>query len=265
MARDETRYWEEQHRTDDSLNAVGWAGLGRAFNGWMYAVRRRVFRRLVRAHVAIGPDSRVLDVGSGTGFYLDLWRELGAGRIEGSDMTENATRRLREARPGTPIHRADISDADQLPDGPYDVISAMDVLFHVTDDDAYERAIANLSGLLRPGGSLVMSENMLDDGRVHAGPVQVSRSEAEITRLLRAHGLEPVVRAPMFVLLNGPVDSRSRLLHRWWWLVTHVVSYRELLGQVVGAALMPFELAAVRIARRGPSTKLLICRRTGAA
>jgi 2-polyprenyl-3-methyl-5-hydroxy-6-metoxy-1,4-benzoquinol methylase len=265
MARDETRYWEEQHRTDDSLNAVGWAGLGRAFNGWMYEVRRRVFCRVVPAHVAVGPDSRVLDVGSGTGFYLDLWRELGAGRIEGSDMTENATQRLRKARPGVAIHRSDIgADPDQLPHGPFDVISAMDVLFHILDGAAYERAIANLAALLRPGGSLVMSENLLD-GRVHVGPVQISRSEAEIVRLLRAHGLEPVARAPMFVLLNGPVDSHSRILHLWWDALTRVVSYRELIGQVAGALLLPFELVAVRIARRGPSTKLLICRRTGAA
>jgi SAM-dependent methyltransferase len=263
MAVDETQYWEHQHRTDDSLDAVGWTGLGKAFNGWMYAVRRRVVRRILPAHVAVDRNTRVLDVGSGTGFYLDLWRELGAGRIEGSDLTENATRRLRAARPGVPIHRFDLGgDPEARPDGPFDAVSAMDMLFHITDDDAYARAIANLAALVPPGGHVVLTENLLDGRRV-AGPIQVSRSEQEILGLLRAHGLEPVARAPMFVLLNGPVDSRNALLRGWWDLLTRVVSFREALGMVAGAILFPIELVAVRLARRGPSTKLLVCRRAG--
>ena len=263
MSRDAVRHWERQHSGDGSLDVVGWAGLGRAFNGWMYAVRRRQFLRVVPRHVDMGATGRVLDIGSGTGFYLDLWRELGAVRVEGSDMSENATERLRASHPQTPIHRADIAGAaDQLPDGPFDAISAMDVLFHILESGEYERAIANLAALLRPSGHLVMTENLLD-GREHVGPAQVSRSEAEIVALLRRHGLEPVARAPVFVLMNGPVDSRNPVLHAWWNLLTRVVSYREALGRAGGAVVFPLELLATRIARRGPSTKLLICRRAG--
>jgi hypothetical protein len=39
------------------------------------------------------------------------------------------------------------------------------------------------------------------------------------------------------------------------------VSFREWIGWLGGAVVYPFELAAVRLARRGPSTKLLVCRR----
>jgi SAM-dependent methyltransferase len=261
MAADETSYWEGRHAAEDSLDSVGWTGLGRAFNGWMYAVRRTVFRRAIRAHVPLGGDARVLDVGSGTGFYLDLWRELGARRVEGSDLSAVAAERLHAARPDTPIHRLDLSGAaEELPDGPYDAVSAMDMLFHIMDSDGYGRAIANLARLVRPGGHLVMSENLLSD-RVVTGPVQVSRTEAEIIGLLREHGFAPIARIPMFVLLNGPVDSDSRLLHLWWDLLTRVVSFNEWLGRIGGAVVFPFELAAIRLARRGPSTKLLVCRR----
>lgn len=262
MAAEDSTYWDERHAADDSLDTVGWAGLGRAFNGWMYAVRRRVFRRVVGAHVPLDGDARVLDAGSGTGFYLDRWSELGARRVEGSDRSSFAVERLRAARPGAAIHQLDLSGPPEaLPAGPYDAVSAMDMLFHIMDADGYARAFANLARLVRPGGHLVMSENLLA-GRTETGPHQVSRSEEEILGLLRENGFEPVARAPMFVLLNGPVDSRSRLLHRWWGLVTRVVSYREWLGWLVGAVAFPLELVAVRLARRGPSTKLLVCRRT---
>ena len=261
MSRDGASYWERRHESYDSLDAVGWTGLGTAFNGWMYAVRRRVFKRVVSANLAIGPETHVLDVGSGTGFYLDVWRELGAGMIEGSDLTAAATERLRAARPGVPVHRFDLGgDPSQLPSGPFDAVSAMDMLFHIMDAKAYARAVSNLAALVAPGGHVVLSENLLD-GRVAAGPVQVSRSEEEITGLLRANGLEPLTRVPMFVLLNGPVDSNSRLLRLWWDGLTRVVSFHETLGRVAGAALFGVELLALRLTRRGPSTKLLICRR----
>jgi hypothetical protein len=110
----------------------------------------------------------------------------------------------------------------------------------------------------------VLSENLLREGRRHVGPAQISRSEDEIVGRLRANGLEPVRRDPMFVLLNGPVDSDSPLLKAWWGGLTRVVSFRDQLGNVLGAVLYPVELLAVRLARRGPSSKLLVCRRTGA-
>lgn len=261
MTTSEVAYWDARHTADDSLDTVGWAGLGRAFNGWMYAVRRVVLRRAVRAHVPLTAATRVLDVGSGTGFYLDLWRALGAGHVEGSDYSAVAVERLRRARPSTPIRQLDLGgDASALPADPYDVVSAMDMLFHIVDADAYARAIANLGRLVRPGGQLVMTENLLAH-RVEHGPQQVSRSEEEILGLLRASGFEVVAWIPMFVLLNTPVDSRSRFLHAWWTLLTKVASRHELLGRLAGAAVFPLELLALRLARRGPSTKLLVCRR----
>ena len=39
-----------------------------------------------------------LDVGSGTGFYVQAWRDLGAGSVTGCDLTQAAVDRLRSAR-----------------------------------------------------------------------------------------------------------------------------------------------------------------------
>jgi SAM-dependent methyltransferase len=260
MAFDARTYWEGHHARGVSLDTVGWTGLGRAFNGWMYAVRRHVFRRVVSRTIPIAADTRILDIGSGTGFYLGLWRELGVHRIEGSDLSERAVGALRSAHPRVPIHVLDIG-AEVLPlaAGGYDAVSAMDMLFHIVDEDAYRRAISSLATLVRPGGYVVLTENLLD-GREEKAAAQTSRSESEILGLLRAAGFELVTCAPTFVLLNGPVDSTSRWLHGWWNLLTRVVSFHEVLGWCFGAALMPLELIAVRLVSRGPSTKLLVCR-----
>lgn len=262
-ALDTKQYWEDRLTRDYSLGGVGWSGLGRGFNSWMYAVRRRVFARVVRAHVPLSSRARILDVGSGTGFYLEAWQRLGIAAPEGSDLTERATEALGARWPGLLIHRFDAAGTpESLPTGPYDAISAIDVLFHIVDDDGFERAFANLAGLLAPGGHLVFSENFLALASMRA-PHQVSRTEAAILHALRKAGLEPIAMRPMFVLLNTPVDTRSRLLQRWWWALTRAASVSELLGFAAGAAIYPLEVALTRVVRRGPSTKIMVCRRAG--
>lgn len=255
------RYWENRHARGASLDSVGWTGLGHAFNGWMYEVRRRIFLRVVPRFLNVTPQTRVLDVGSGTGFYLRLWQELGAGHIEGSDLSERAVEWLRTEYPEMGMHVLDLGGEElTLEPGSYDAISAMDMLFHILDDDAYRRALGNLSRLLRPGGRVILTENMLEDRR-ESGPAQTSRSERQIVGWLAEAGLEPIACVPMFVLLNGPVDSTDPWLARWWTLLTKLVSRHEAIGWALGALLTPVELAAVRRVRRGPSTKLLVCQK----
>jgi hypothetical protein len=78
-------------------------------------------------------------------------------------------------------------------------------------------------------------------------------------------GLEIVSRAPMFVLMNYPVDSSSRLLHSLWNRRARLVEKSEAAGWLFGAALYPFELAALRLLKEGPSVEIMICRKPAVA
>jgi SAM-dependent methyltransferase len=254
-------YWEERLAASWSLEGVGWQGLGEPFNRWMYAVRGRVFDRAVRRWVALRPDLRVLDVGSGTGFYLERWQKLGVPRPEGSDLTETAVDRLAAGHPGLVVHRFDAGGPpDDVPGRRFEAISAMDVLFHIVDDAAYARALENLARLLVAGGILLWSDNF-----VHAGAAgdrrQSSRTLGDIEALLERAGLRPLERRPMFVLMNTPIDSSSRALRAWWEGLAGVASKHAALGWAAGAAVYPLELALVRALPEGPSTELMVCRR----
>jgi SAM-dependent methyltransferase len=257
---DPTRYWEQRLTNAYTLGSVGWSGLGEYFNRWMYAVRKHVFRRAVRESINDLSDLRVLDVGSGTGFYLNAWRELGVRDLSGSDLTSTAVMGLRAAFADMPIHQLDIGGSpDQLPDDRYDIVSIMDVLYHVVDDQHYAQALHNLSRLVKPGGKLILSENCI--ARTKIGIHQVSRSRRQIEGALRDAQLAPVLQRPMFFLMNSPIDSDSRTLHRWWSTVVRLSSRNEVLGWLLGAAVFPLELALVRLASRGPSSKIIVCRR----
>jgi SAM-dependent methyltransferase len=175
-----------------------------------------------------------------------------------------AVERLRRRYPSTDVVQLDIGgDPAGLPRRRFDVVSVVDVLFHITDDLAYRRAFENLSALVRPGGLLVLSENFLHSS-ASTGTQQVNRSITEIESLLRGAGFEPLLRRPMFVLMNYPVDSSS-VLHRLCWrtLVLAMAAWNPL-GAVVGAVLYPLERLLVARLREGPSTELMVCgRRAG--
>lgn len=256
---DPERYWSDRLEQSFSLEGVGWLGLGEPFNRWLYAVRRHVFRRAVRNRVDV-PRARVLDVGSGTGFYIRLWQELGAAEITGSDLTDVAVDRLRTRFPTARFEQVDISAQSVELDGGYDAISAMDVLFHIVDDDGYARALQNLGGLLAPGGRLVFTEFLLHGG-TRRGEHETDRSLSEVSGLLREAGLEIELRKPLFVLMNTPVDSDSPVLERTWTAVNLLVRRGPRMGGAVGAALYPLELGLTRLVREGPSTEIVVCRK----
>jgi len=259
---DADAYWEDRLRASYDEKGVGDIGLSRAYNSHLYSIRRRVFRRCVRNLPVEPSTANVLDIGSGTGVYVDEWRSWGAPKVTGVDITPTAVQRLGAAFPAFRFIQSDIGEASQPPGikGDYNIVSAFDVLFHIVDDDRYERALKNISNALSPRGWFLYSENLVP--RESRLAHYVSRNEITILDALRRNGFEVVSRAPVFVFMNDPVRTQNRLLRRWYSLLHRVAASGELVGGIVGAALYPFELAATRVVKRGPGTEILVCRRT---
>ena len=142
-------YWESRLVQDFDLHGVGQRGWGIHFNRWAYRVRRRVFLRMLRSPGIEFRSADTLDVGAGTGFYIDRWRELGVRSVTGIDLTDVAVGRLRKKYPESAFYKVDIGDAiGELRGHRFDVISCMDVLFHIVDDTSYQKAVQNAYNLL---------------------------------------------------------------------------------------------------------------------
>lgn len=254
-------YWESRLDERFSLEGVGFLGLGRSFNIWMYRARRSLFLRHVRPHLGATDRFGALDIGSGTGFYIELWEELKAASIVGSDITAVAVERLAQRYPDHEFVQMDIGAEEQpLRGRQFDAVSACDVLFHIIDDERYRRAFANVFQLVRPGGLFVFTDNFLHGSTVRA-PTQVSRSLAESEAAVRDAGFEIVSRRPALVLMSAPIDSTSRLHRSFWRGLARAASATEATGWLAGAALYPIDLLLGGLVREGPTTELMICRR----
>jgi len=257
---DPQHYWERRLANDFTLASTGYQGLGHGFNRWSYRVQRHVFSRTVTSLLDGGND-RVLDIGSGTGFYVDLWRKLGARAITGSDISSKSVSTLAARFPHHRFVQLDVGGGDLPFDGErFDFVSAIAVLYHIVDDVSYSRAFRNMFSVLAPGGFLVFTDNFVRV-RPFSAAHQACRLGTEIEHIVRDAGFEIVRRRPMFVINNRPVSSDSRLLHAWWTRLERWLRRGEAAGTLAGGLLYPFELACVDLARRGPSLELAVCRK----
>lgn len=162
------RYWNGLFSEGFDVSKVGYVELGRTWNTWSYRLRRWSFLRALSGFQLDLKNATVLEVGFGVGFYLDFWTKLLPKRLVGVDISHRAVEHARLRYPRFEFHLGDIAEMD-LADEKFDLITAVDVLYHIVDDEAFRKAITRLCSLLKPGGVILftdrLEENQIIDPR----------------------------------------------------------------------------------------------------
>lgn len=253
-AAHETAYYERTRGSADRL---------------VEPLRRLAERDRMRSARAIGPGSRVLEIGSGDGRFLARLRERGAA-VEGIEPSPEARRR--SAAAGVPVIAGGIEEADAAGRSPTDVV-AWHSLEHL---DRPDEALRSLRGLMEPGGRIVVATPNLASLQARIGGDRwfhqdVPRHRTHFTaaglaELLRRSGFE-VTRVRHLVVEQNPLGMWQTLLNRitagrdiGYRMVKRDPSLREerradlaatvLLALPVAVAAVALELAAAA-ARRG--------------
>jgi len=257
-------FWEARLAAQFDLAGVGFRRIGKPFNRALYRQREIVFDRVVK-HLPIEPASAdVVELGPGTGFYVELWERRGVRSLTGLDITQVATDELTKRFPAYAFRSADITERWPLADASADVITAFDVLFHIVDDARYEAAIAEAARVARPGAALLISDLFPHRARF-GGFHQVSRTLDEVTGLLDGAGFDLVRRVPVFVTMHPAFDAPGPLIGlatRWWSWVEATLVANPKRGWRLGQLLGTIDRVLTRVMPRGgPSTEILVARR----
>ncbi|MDQ6904401.1 MAG: class I SAM-dependent methyltransferase [Bacteroidota bacterium] len=121
--------------------------------GIVHKIRSKIeaSRFLKRCH-NLPTDARILDIGCGDGFHLDLFRRFGkkTWRLEGVDLDERAVKAATNA--GFNVHLGSIEEID-LPQNAYDIIFMIQTIEHVENPVAVLRTVRKL---LKNGGRMVI-------------------------------------------------------------------------------------------------------------
>lgn len=156
-------YWSERLGDQYDLRGTGHLSYSQRYNVWLYRAKQRALRR---ALADVAPRKAALDLGSGTGWVVQELLSAGL-EVDGCDIAELAVRRLTERFPQATFFLTRLG-AEPLPreDASFDVVTALDVMYHVTDDAAWLAALRESARVLRPGGLLIISDGLGESDRM---------------------------------------------------------------------------------------------------
>jgi SAM-dependent methyltransferase len=174
---DAQAYWTSYYKAQSRGPAGDWitVGAGTEVESRFHynSTENSIIRALLRREPVAGMTAavwrfaqerrgrRLLDIGSGTGHWIDFFRQVfRVAGVVGVELAPQMADRLREKYAGdaaVAIRALDVSETRfDLSGERFDLISAIGVMFHIIDDDRWRRAIGNLAGVLAPGGVMIV-------------------------------------------------------------------------------------------------------------
>ncbi len=270
---DPLHYWDERLQTHPGISGVGYLGRSSRFLEVQYQARKREFELALRQYDLTNLVERsVLDVGSGTGIWLNFWHRHGAKQVVGVDFAQSSVDRLKTQFPDDLVVLADLSIlplplSDTMR---FDIISAFDVLLHIVSPDGLRHAISNLSDHCLSGGWLIISDSIvqgcgyvpMQNGAVH----MKVRSLAEYREVLEEYGFVIDSIRPATVLLSSPLEATNRLSYLMfltYWKTTGLWGRSSLLSNLIGPLIIRGDQIACRLFPRenAPGPKLLFAQK----
>ncbi|MGZ4318311.1 MAG: class I SAM-dependent methyltransferase [Gaiellaceae bacterium] len=199
-----------EYRVCDAATTTPYRWDNPGYVAYMQALERALLRALGDAAVAL-VGARVLDVGCGSGYFLQRFREYGAGDCHGIDLMEERIGAGRERYPGLDLR---VGSATELPfaDGELDLVTQFTCLSSILDDDL---RLAAAREMRRVAGAWVLSVDMrglrLPGRRSEGATPTVGLDERELRRLFGEPALLRRVLAPFEVAeLAGRHDLVTR-------------------------------------------------------
>jgi len=177
------------------------------------------YRELIGDLKLIDEDTRILDVGSGSGRWVQFFtNHFRPKKLMGVDFAAAAVRLLNRWYPSTThtelkFDVCDITKPELDLCERFDLINIANVLFHIPENDRYARAVQNLAGHLAPGGRIVTTE-YLPRSTMRTEWMLV-RSRYEFEQIVHAAGLKIIETRAFCFFANDPMgldgpDTASR-------------------------------------------------------
>jgi len=196
--------------------------------------------------------------------YVQMWKDLGVSRLVGIDISEAASAAMRTRFPEFQFFKRDLGApglADVVGTG-FGLVTAVDMLYHIIEDDAFEHSLANLEAATAPGGLLAIHDVFMDKAERNHGYMRL-RVLADYKKALERAGFEVLAHEPTFFTAVQWLKSDGGFLKS-----LHDRVWRSIMGRalprvpgVAGAATYAIDRVVGAVKSTGPSFEMMICRK----
>ncbi|MBI3949717.1 MAG: class I SAM-dependent methyltransferase [Acidobacteria bacterium] len=243
MRFDTKQYWEERLSRQFDLSATGTLGFSRRYIQFLYKLKEHAVSQSIRANRINITGQSILDIGSGTGFFIDFYSRFKPATIVGLDITQVSVDRLSRRYPSHTFIQADMGEPFDL-GRTFDIINGQDVFYHIVDDERFAQAMRNLDQLSHRGTALLFSE-VFEPETIGGAPHAKFRSRSIYEEALGQIGFRILEVRPIYCLMNLPLP----------YVPAHLLDAAAPLLFVVDRILLPMGF------RRKNNTKLITCQK----
>lgn len=258
MSFDAKQYWDERLSKHYDLVGVGDISLTMNYNIWSYKITKAVLKRLFTKY-STSQKLDVLDIGSGTGFVIDIWKEF-PKNIHGIDISSTAVNLLTQKYPDCKFYEID-AGKEPMPfaDNQMEVVTASSVLYHLVEDDALDMLLSSVHRVLRKDGYFIFSDNFMHQSNLSITH-QKCRTLESYENALKKNGFEIVDRVANYYLFNDPIDAKSKTVPRIWARLTKYSRKWKWFDSIVWPLLYPIEWLLTRFSKESPAQEVMICK-----
>jgi SAM-dependent methyltransferase len=155
------KYWKNRFsKYGFDMRGVGNCTLSLQENETVYLEAREVFLSFCNREKIDFSCVNALDVGSGNGFYANIFFENGGQNYLGIDITNKLFPELRKKFPNFEFRKSDITK--QRLTSQFDFIIMIDVTQHIVDDDKFSFAMQNIRSHLADDGVFIVTSRLVD-------------------------------------------------------------------------------------------------------
>jgi SAM-dependent methyltransferase len=263
---DQGNYWKTRVAGSDGVGMVGHRTMGVAYNQWIYRRRVDAMSRWLGERNLPVSEGAVLELGCGTGFWVEFWAQCGVSRLTGVDITPSLIASLQARYPSFNFLCTDLRSPEGMPSTRFDVVTLFDVLYHITDRKDATEVLKRAVSALSDTGCVLVFDQLSPTKDYQLRKHVVFRHESTLTAMASEAGLVCSEQVPLFVTLEPPIFGRAWLdlpILGTYYLLGMTCRAIPFLGDWLGRAAYAIDTRLLENGGRWPNHRMLVFRRKG--
>ncbi len=200
-------YWNNRLNQKFDIEGVGYIGLGKIYNSYLYKVRFDILNYIINNIFSDFKKCDVLELGPGIGMFTEYFYQQKVKSYKGIDISAKSVFELNRKYTGFEFIEGDISESRFYDHKKYDLIFAADVLLHITNEKKYNSTIGHISNSLKNSGFIITFDPISLINTKSPSPHVIIRDIDYIRGVLDNYDMEIVSLLPGAFFMNYPFDK----------------------------------------------------------
>lgn len=193
-------YWDRRLRKGFDLRGVGHQRFSLDYNDYLYLLKQSALEKLIHKHDILIQGKSVVDIGTGTGYFLEFFVKRHAADLTGIDISTTSINLLNERFPDVRLIRLNIGEDSFPAHLRADIVCAFDVMYHILTDRQFEFALKNIISSLSNGGYLFVTDSFKK--ALDWAPHVRHRELEDYKKIFNQEGLKIIDLQPVFYVMN---------------------------------------------------------------